>query len=808
VNDAEPKPLARLLTRAKSDLEYDLVLERIARRCAGEAARARLAGRQPLATLEEARSALSLSAEAIALEQEGAPLVGAAVDDIAPALARVRRGASASSAELCAIRDVLRAAATLRRFIGARRQSHPALAERLDSDARLDALRDELGAALEPDGSVADAASPELRAARRRVNDARRELLARLAALMNRHKDVLRDEYYAERDGRYVLPVRADAHYRLPGIVLGSSASGATLYVEPQEVSEQGNRLSLAEAEVEREVARVLAKLSAAVALLPDAVARALDACLEADVLAAIANWAAEARATVPELIDEARFELVAMRHPLLVEPGRHVVANDLVLRAGSALVISGPNAGGKTVALKCLGLAAWMARAGFPLPADPSSRIGWFDPVLTDVGDDQSLVQSLSTFSGHVRQLCAILQHARPGALVLLDEVAAGTDPEEGSVLAAAVIERLVDGGAAVAVTTHYERLKELAASSDRIENASVGFDLDTLTPTFELALGTPGASSALAVAGRLGMPEDVVARAEALLPEPSRERERLLEQLAADRRAAEAARQVAERQAAEQSELTENLEREQQRMRERERARVVAQVRELEADLVRARSEIAQARRRMREEKLDRTGLREVEDAVSRAAAPATLSGALAVRQIAGHAARAPAVAEADLEPGRAVRLSRLGLNAEVLERPARGQVRVRAGSLKLSVPLGDLELAGSPPRKPAPRKPAADRRAALRMLGTHVPVRTRENTLDLRGLRVEEALERIDAFLDRLLSAGEPAGYVLHGHGTGALKAAVREHLTLSKLVDRARPAGPEDGGDAFTVLWLAD
>jgi len=640
------------------------------------------------------------------------------------------------------------------------------------------------------------------------VNDARRELLARLAALMNRHKDVLRDEYYAERDGRYVLPVRADAHYRLPGIVLGSSASGATLYVEPQEVSEQGNRLSLAEAEVERELARVLAKLSASVALLADAVARALDACLEADVLSAIATWAAEARASVPELVEEPRFELVAMRHPLLVEPGRHAVANDLVLCAGGALVVSGPNAGGKTVALKCLGLAAWLARAGFPLPADPSSRIGWFDPVLTDVGDDQSLVQSLSTFSGHVQQLCAILQHARPGALVLLDEVAAGTDPEEGSVLAAAVIERLVDGGAAVAVTTHYERLKELAASSERIENASVGFDLDTLTPTFELAIGTPGASSALAVARRLGMPEDVVSRAEALLPEPSRQRERLLEQLAADRRAAEVAREVALRQAAEQSELTRNLELEQQRMRERERARVVAQVRELEADLLRARSEIAQARQRMREGKLDRAGLREVENAVSRAAAPATLSGALAVRQIAADSPRARAAAEADLAPGRAVRLSRLGLSAEVLERPARGQVRVRAGSLKLTVQLGDLELAESPPIKRAARKPAQDRRAALRMLGTHVPVRTRENTLDLRGVRVEEALERVDTFLDRLLSAGEPAGYVLHGHGTGALKAAVREHLTLSKLVDRARPADSEDGGDAFTVLWLTE
>src|SRR5690606_23187014 len=262
-------------------------------------------------------------------------------------------------------------------------------------------------------------------------------------------------------------------------------------------------------------------------------------------------------------------------------------------LRGGTALIVSGPNAGGKTIALKALGLAATMARCGIPVPCAPGSRIGWFEPVLTDVGDDQSVVRSLSTFSAHVVNLSAILAEAGKGCLVLLDELAAGTDPEEGAALALAVLERLLDRGAAIVVTTHYERLKEHAHADPRFVNASVGFDMATLSPTFRLWLGVPGPSSALAVAGRFGIEPEVVARARSLLDERASGREQLLRDLHTERHALESARREAEVELQHQRELTRQLEAEREHVRERERARLDREGRELLAEVQRARSE-----------------------------------------------------------------------------------------------------------------------------------------------------------------------------------------------------------------------
>jgi DNA mismatch repair protein MutS2 len=795
---------ALLRTKTAADLEWSLVLERIAERAGSSVGAARLRELQPAAALAQAQRCYRLTASALELAEAQSPVPAGPVPELEELIARLAHGGEAGALELRDLGRLLETAHRLRAFAVAQREPHPVLAEALWSEPALDRVRAEIERSIEPDGSISDAASPALCDARRRVSELRRAVTGRLGQLIRRHAELLSGDYYAERDGRYVLPVRSDAHARVEGIVLGSSASGATLYVEPQELTGLGNELKVAEAAVGREQARVLAALGALAREHAEAARVAFDAAAQADVLLAVTRWAAETSSIPIEPVEERRLRLIGMRHPLLIGAGE-VIANDLELEGGSALVVSGPNAGGKTVALKCLGLAAWMARAGLPIPLEPRSRIGWFEPVLAEVGDDQSLMRSLSTFSAHVHNLAAILELSGDNALVLLDEVASGTDPEEGSALAAAVLEALVARGAAIAVTTHYERLKELAAEQSRFVNASVGFDLERMEPNFRLRIGVPGPSSALAVASRHGMPSAVIERARGLLPASSIDRETLVRALESGRALLERARRGAEAEAVRQRELTEQMEEERASVRERERARLADEASGLLADVRSARSELRQSMARLRRGSGDEKIVREIERSVSDAARRLAIGGPLVEATARSNGPRRRKPQPGELVRGARVWVRKLGAPAEIVELLGRDQLRVRAGALKLVVPAEEIEVELDAPRRaPAPARREA--RPKLAMTDAFVPVRTSENTLDLRGLRVEEGLEKLDAFIDHMLSEGERGGFVLHGHGTGALKAAVREHLVGSPHVARSRAADPEDGGDAFSVFWL--
>ncbi|HEY1533213.1 MAG TPA: endonuclease MutS2, partial [Polyangiaceae bacterium] len=491
---------------SRSALEWSLLLERIAGRCVSRAAAAYVRALLPAETLHEARSRLARMRDALALFNAGHPLPVREFPELGELFERVRADGVASGPELWALIRVLGLAHDLRVYLKAHGESAPDLAAAIGSDPSLDRLRERLSGCIDADGGVVDRASPELGRARAKVREARDEMKRRLAQLMGRFADLLQGQYYTEREGRFVLPIRSDAHLRVDGIVLGSSASGSTLFVEPRELTEVGNRLRVAEAEAAREEARVLLALSGEVKAAHDACESAFFACVAADLCSAGTRWADETQSVVLALQADARLELRCARHPLLLLTGIDVVPNDIVLVSRQALIISGPNAGGKTVALKTAGLVAWMVRCGLPVPVRQESVVGWFDLVLCDIGDEQSIVRSLSTFSAHIVNLRAILECATPSCLVLLDELAAGTDPEEGAALAAAVLEALTERGAAVGVTTHYERLKELATQNERFANASVGFDFEHMAPTFRLLLGVPRPSSALAVALRHG--------------------------------------------------------------------------------------------------------------------------------------------------------------------------------------------------------------------------------------------------------------------------------------------------------------
>lgn len=794
------------------------MLEAVAERCAGPLGR-ELARSLPFAaTRDEARAWLAQSIEAKGLLDRDAPLSArCGVDDVREAIDRARVGAVLAPAELRALGRMLAAARGLRRFLSARKAETPALFDACATDPTLDEVADEILSSFEPDGTLADRASPRLRELRAEYQAARQRMLSRMQDLMSRYEAVLQDRFVTEREGRWVLPVRSDSHERFPGIVHATSASGATLFVEPRAVVPMGNRLKVLEADVQREQQAVYARLTALVTDALPSVEAAARAIAVADVRGATAALGRDLCLAFPEIVDEPRLDLKRARHVLLalavISPDRsprsgmpvaHVVASDLAIEAGRAVVVSGPNAGGKTVALEAMGLAALSVRAGLPVACEKDSTVGIFDVVLTDVGDDQSLQKNLSTFSAHVSNLTSILGDTARGALVLLDELAGGTDPREGEALAAAVLDSLVARGGAVAATTHYEGLKALALADPRFVNASVGFDLSSMTPTFEVAFGVPGGSSALAVARRFGMPATVIERAERFLSRDERDFETVVKKLHDERAALELARAAADDREREAAATRTRLEAEVQAARTRDQRALSDEARELMDRLRRAREELRGAQARLRAKKIDAAGLRSAAAAIDRVAREVAIGGPLEPLVAPADETPREAVSASELRAGSRVWVSKLRAQAQVVEVLEGDRVRVAAGPLKLTVHASELRAGSLTPAPPASRP-------ALRALDPEpledAPVPTRDDTCDLRGLRVDDAVAMATSFLDRAINAGRRAVFLLHGHGTGALREAIRAELARSTYVAKFRAAGSAHGGDGVTIVWLA-
>lgn len=785
--------------RSEEELGWPELLERIASHAKSPGGRKLVLSLRPAETEAMARQRQKTMGEVFQLRALEALFSVKDLEPIEDCVLLCEKGATLSGPELYSIAQTLDVALDISRIVTAKKAEVPTLFEALAVDPALAPLASELGAALLPGGIINDRASPALHKARREVASVSREIQSKVADLIGRYRDILQDGYSAERDGRTVLPVRSDAHDRFEGSILGSSASGATLYVEPAELSRLTSRLRLLENAVLREEEAVRRALSAKVQPLAESVLMAEQSTAFADFLLANLLFAEKNRAVLCEFLEQPGFELVGARHPLLSDRGTAVVPFELSLRGGEGLVISGPNAGGKTVALKTLGLFAMMQAAGLPLPTDLPSKVGFFSEVLADIGDDQSLAQSLSTFSGHVQRVREMLGRAGPGVLLMFDELMAGTDPSEGAALATALLRAFLDMGATVALTTHYEALKLVSAEDQRVRTAAVGYDFERMEPTFRLHQGRSGASSALIVAERYGLPAPVISEAKQRLP-------KVLLDLENERKKAES---IAVELSREQKDLrvelerqrllTESLEKERERLREAKR-----KVLEDESDALRAM--LREARRTLEKVQTefgqitDKAQLSELSRKLSQVAETVAVGGAV------DRAVRERSAAEArKLSVGMRVHVASLGLDGEIVEIGASGSVRVQLGAMKLTVARADLREARGP--KPAPEKPkkttqvpAAPRREAA------PPPRTEDVILDLRGQRVEPALSDLDSFVDMLLRRREAGGYVLHGHGTGAMKEAVRRHLQSHPAVSFSRPAERDEGGDAFTVLWV--
>ena len=778
---------------------------------------------------------------------EDPPLRG--LSDIRRALAYATRGGTLVGEDLYAIARNCDVASRVGRYFELRAGRAPYLSAAARGLDACDDLRAVLNHAVEPGGRLSDKASPDLGKLRRAVQNHHDRIRSRIGQLLTSDsvEDHLQDDYYTLREDRYVLPVRSGSKSGVPGIVHGYSSSGQTAFIEPSEMIELNNQLRWAEIALQEEEERILARLTEQVARVAGPLERSSDVLAYLDLVCAMGRLGRRLGGTVPE-ITEGAIALKSARHPNLWlrfagvdedgAPTNETVPNDLVLdEERQVLVVSGPNTGGKTVLLKTLGLCALMARCGMTVPADDGSKMPLFRAIYTDIGDEQSIERDLSTFSGHLTNINTFVDRIDGASLVLLDELFTGTDPMQGAALAVALLEDLTDHGARTVVTTHLESLKTLAFQKDVYANASMGFELESLSPTYQVTYGLPGSSYAIRIASRLGFPERVLGRAHRVLE--GEEHQTVEEILAAleDKRAEmerEQRRLRHERDEAEK--IKRRFQQKYDSLREREKEMVHKQARKLKAQLDEAqsliRSRIADLQRadgpsskkgkggkskaesqrdleRLRDE-LKQDTSNTLERARSYTRPPKTGPKGLA------------RVHPEDLEVGMTVYahpFKRTGTVVSYSEGDAEAQVQI--GALKAKVDVRELYFENESSRQEHARggSTGGSGRGRRGGRGGRTPdvnerqdsgpvllPQTSQNTVDLRGMRVDEALEKVELFLDSVYAANQDGAYIIHGHGSGALKRAVRGFLPGSRYVDDFRPGERGEGGDGVTVAFL--
>ncbi|MBW1882333.1 MAG: endonuclease MutS2 [Deltaproteobacteria bacterium] len=724
--------------------------------------------------------------------------------DLEASLSLADKGGVLESAALIDIRTTLEAVHETRHYFERRRDECPSLGELAADIVAIPDLQAQIARCLDASGEVRDAASATLATARRDTHRLATDLKNRIEQALG-HADIaphLSDHYYTIRNGRFVLPVKSNARSKLRGIVHDASRSGTTLFIEPDDMVELNNRHRQAELTVEREILRVLRELSVHAARESVTLRSNLESLASLDLAFARGRLSKLLDATPPRVEKAGIFELPSLRHPLI--PADECVANDLRLGLDSSvLILSGPNAGGKTVALKSIALAALFVRAGLHVAAGPGARVDLVDHVFADIGDHQDIRESLSTFSAAMANLARILREADENSLVCLDEVGVGTDPSEGAAIAQATLEALADCGARSVTTTHYNLLKEMAEVDDRFQNASVEFDPETLAPTYRVHIGAPGASSATTVAARMGMPQGVLDRASALLDREDRRLDRMLAQLATSRAALETEKMAAQTLRLEGEKAREQYRAKLARLQERRDKLFGEMRRELDDSFRDAHAEVARIIREMQRKPSSQTAagarakletLREITQREQReqGLTPEPVADSPAATPIDWPRAR---VGDAVGTPG--------GVTGKLLSLPDRkGRVMVQVTGAKLT--LSRDRLSASP--RPAPEDRESDRtthrqRTATPPLGLGGVLET-----DLRGLRVDEALESLEKALERAVAEGRAELRVIHGIGTGALREAVREQLPRSPYVLESLEAASEEGGAGATRAIL--
>jgi DNA mismatch repair protein MutS2 len=739
------------------------------------------------------------------------PVPALSFPDIREQLVRSKKGGVLEAGELrdCAL--VLTVMAEVERYAESHSDKIHALMRLLEPLQIIKSLKGVLRAiesAIQSDGSMKDTASPELRRLTHHAQDLKHEMRQKLELILHskRYEEALQESYFAQREGRYVVPIKTDMRGRIPGIVHDVSASGATIFLEPRELVELNNSIKVADLEVEREVQRILRELTGLVAYRAEEISQGIEVLAECDVVRAKAEMSRRLKCSPVVLNEEGRVLLKQARHPLLLIAKDHVLANDIYMdETVRVLVISGPNTGGKTVTLKIVGLFALMIRAGLHLPCAQESEMAIFPNLYADIGDAQDLSRDLSSFSAHMTQMIHFLSEGATGpapsdtfaqrSLVLLDEPVTSTDPHEGAALAEALLCRLAELNMKVVATTHYGALKELAQTTPGFANASVEFDIEHLAPTYRLFMGIPGGSSALEIASRLGMDHSILndarkrlRREDQRLDELMADLQRKQRQLMEDGDKARQARQEAEEGAREVQALRAQLEEAHQEAR-------LGLKKKLGEQFQRARAEVqATVDAVKREQKLIKANeakqrLHELETQARQELTPAST-----------------VIPFEQLDVGDTVEIASLGMIGNLLEAPrGKKRVRVKVGEGEILASVSNLAgIACEPPVVPVRSTPPTSR---ARLISTGHGLGFDEQTVvDVRGRAADEALDQVVAALDRATLDGALYLRIIHGHGTGRLKSVLRDYLNGSPYVAEFRAGDRAEGGDGVTVAKI--
>ncbi|KRT70130.1 MAG: MutS2 protein [candidate division NC10 bacterium CSP1-5] len=792
--------------RSRSGLEFVGILDVLQEGAVTPLGKERAGCLGPLQDVKHVQEALAEAAEAQALLERGEEPPFARVADIRPHLIQARvEGASLDPRSLWQIYETLQAARLLRAFFHREREAAPLLWKRASGLVSPEALCTAIAEAITPEGEVSDAASPGLGRVRRELRALREAIVTRLERMLASptYQPALAEPIITVRNDRYVIPVKASAKGRIRGIVQDQSGSGLTIFLEPTPVVEMNNRLRMLLRREEEEVTNVLRSLTGEVGRNAERIGAVLERVGDLDLLIAKGRLAVRLRAGIPRVTEEPRLILRQARHPFLVlSPAPEQVPDEdgteaaggavpIDLEVGGAfavVVISGPNTGGKTVALKTAGLLTLMTLSGLPIPASPDSQVPCYRAVFADIGDEQSIAESLSTFSSHMSQIVKILARAGPETLILLDEVGAGTDPSEGAALGIAILEALRQRGASVIATTHLEAVKAYAALTPGVEIASVEFDQERLTPRYSIRLGLPGQSYGLEIAGRLGLPGPILEQAREALPEGHHKAHSLIEALEVDRRHVDELRARLQEEVQRTSILTREAEELVVRLREamstlRHRAReealqLLAEIRQQGEGLMRA---LREQGARPAEVRAFHQGLEALRGKVEATEAP-SWSG--------------PRVA-AELRPGQWVSVAGHEQHGRVLtEVSGQGTVEVELKIGRVPLPVSALSVLSSPP------PPRGEVPLFVEKTQSVSP------EINLVGCTVEEATRRLDKYLDGAFVEGVRQVRVIHGKGTGILRKAVHTYLASHPLVEDFHLAEVNQGGSGATIAVLQD
>ncbi|NLG78405.1 MAG: endonuclease MutS2 [Firmicutes bacterium] len=785
-------------------LEFHKIKERLAAAATNNLGRELALALAPVTDPDEvsARQRETTEARAILASYPSVPLGG--ISDIRPAVARARVGSTLTPQDLLDVAWTMDASSRLRKFIFGLGEGFETMRGHAARITPQPALVREITRCLDEQGDVVDHASPVLARLRADIRATSSRIRDKLDSLIRSPEAsrYLQDPVVTLRGGRFVVPVKQEHRAAVPGIVHDQSSSGLTLFVEPMAVVELNNELASLEAKEREEVERILRYLSGLVRVAHAEIQETVEALGALDFAFAKGRLSLDMDAVEPELNTSGYLEIRRGRHPLL---SGHVVPIDVELGGRfRTLVVTGPNTGGKTVSLKTIGLFALMTLAGLHLPAASGTRFAVFQQVFADIGDEQSIEQSLSTFSSHMTHIVKILKEAGPGSLVLLDELGAGTDPAEGASLGIAILEHLHLRGARTVATTHYSELKTFAYEREGVENASCEFDVATLRPTYRLIVGVPGSSCAFEVAARLGLPREIVDSARARLGEDRVRVEHMIAEMERSRRELEEDRERARSERQMMEKLVRERDEEARRLREA-RSEILRKARDEAARIVsRARQDVARIIEELKQGAVDRSA---VDDAARRArealkrVAEETFDVEAEAREEAP-APRTRILRPGEIAVGASVYVPKLGSSGRVVSIPRDGEdVEVQVGAMKLFVSPKDLAIIDEEPGKAGP--PAG---------GVFIAPVAREKAaavsseLDLRGLTVEEALAEVDKYLDDACLAGLPRARIIHGKGTGALRQAVRDFVRSHPHVRGFEPGGPAEGGDGVTVVAI--